>query len=890
MVTVSQSFAKKLFFDSDQNPIANILIDISDSQTTDISSFINKFGSISRSMEYDTGKFSPGRHSFDLNNATNYGDYLFTTRHKNNNKATPGTNYWTDLNYRLYFGYKDALNMNTTQEQDELICVYEGKINNKLENRINDSIKISSNDIVKILNDTKLCQQVKTSEIFVETVADTASDDKIDKALVYGKHELPTTPQTTRVFQGCSAYLSGGLYYIEFNDYHNITQWSDITISGSTSYDGDYVVTSVPNYHQVTVWASFGASQTCTVTVKEWSKKLKEEEPFLCPNLIPNEYIANADLETVGARYTITDVIQRSGYPNTMYVYTAENHDAVGNTNYFIEGSHANYNKHEANYPCIGTINSYAAFGYNTLITFSGVDFSENGLYTASDAGGGKVLIDYTGTLSDLTNGSYVMLASAVPALARYSGSWQISEVNIVSHTFKITTAYIGSESGKWYRGQFNINIYGNGSGYNGNYTLTLGSPTSGYFNHVYIDDAAPRGYFRGRNVITLTATPTSSYTGYLYIGTNSKYQLWYYGADNFEFSDVTGVYFWDYIAKKWCVLNDGYTILEATNGGIYVKIDNYGNITDSNAEKKWYSDSFWQYTTGTGTYFNSGAKPQLALKCEHIVHVAVDTYYFANPIAIAYDIIVNQCGIASTVLDKGNWASLSDTYTWDKAARYFCNDSYVESDTRFWSEGGNIAIMQESSISALDFLQNLLSLAGIMLINTFIDSTSDRRLKLIINESYDHDTDCPNGNAIYATNDCVTNLEISTDNDKLKDKIVMSNLNTSSWYYFDLITKGTGNKVFEVMQDDNPTMWWYNSNFWADRCATNYYNKLYNVREDVKLTIDARGVIVDLGDYIMVYDHKANEEIVLQVYSWSFNIDAPSTALIGKKVWSSLD
>lgn len=972
MYAASSTFVKKLNIDNGNIPVSKITINVSSYQPAmDISRFVSKFGSISRSMEYDTGKFSPGRHTFDVANTNEFGSYLFTTRNRVGIEDMPGTNYWTDLPYNIYYGFSDSVNMASTGLQDELICLYQGVINSKTEDRVEERVQVSSNDVIKKLVETKLA----TKDTIIDDLfdyADSAATNKeqVQKEIRYGKHLLNVAPEQSILTKMCTIGYSStaGSVAVWFTTPHKLNQWDYITVSNSVTpeWDGTYVVSSVYSETIACVWsANLGANSICDVTRYIWHPdRLSLDNPSTCIIGIPIPYVGTRKAITTSAKYNITDILQRAGYPNTLYAFCmGSTFDVTGLTDYIIKDSAPDYNAHSANFAVgsqidsfephkiddviisavtdngdgrvvVGTVLPYGhATGdhvfisgttdYNgdweitvrntssfyitatytssqtglaqfystteTSITFSDSDIPVfNHLWLFSDGGSGKVKV-YTQVNHGLANGDRVVIFDTTD----YNGEFIVSGITYaLPSIFYITKTYQQHEtSGHMIKSPFPIRIYNGTSGYNGNHLLYLLTTTTGYIDTAYIDDQqSPKNYFDLRNAITITADVVGTTTGTLYLTTLDIGGTWYFPFYNTATqSNYGGLYYWDYVAKIWCLLPDenaptyyGATTVTDANG-FYMYMRNDGRVSNSGQERKFDTyGTWWDYMQGTGSYWGLANAEPLVCMCSNTNHVIDTEYVKNNPISIVYDVLINHVGIPTTYLDKGDFSSLAPTtYSWDKAANYFLNSGD-------WDTGGSISVVVKNEISAMDLCQSILSVVGVMMLNSFITS-SDKRLKLIINEDYTHGTSVIA--ATYSTNNCLNNLVIDTDNDKIKDRILMANYapQPTNLKYL-LITKGTGSRPFSISQDLWPNVYWYDSNFWADRCATNYYNKLSDAWEDVKITVDMRGVLVDLGDYIQIYDHKVSEYIVIQVYSYSFNLDTSQTTLSGKKVFSNKD
>jgi hypothetical protein len=394
--------------------------------------------------------------------------------------------------------------------------------------------------------------------------------------------------------------------------------------------------------------------------------------------------------------------------------------------------------------------------------------------------------------------------------------------------------------------------------------------------------------------------TYTSDQTGHLYYLIEDVGYLWYVPTSNKIYdhylTSLNKYYYWDYIINKWCPFNHfnwdgtpdlGFEVIEPTDTtipGVYLVFKATGRINDNDGEHKWdwvTQDDWSNYINGDGVYWKSSQpKPKIAVGGNFYATVG-GADYLGNPATILYDLLTSShIGLALTAaqLDFSSFASPTTTHSFDVAYTYYGSSKVsVQAD-------------EEATISAI--IEQLALTAGLNFVVSSIRDTDDHRVRVTVNRAYSHATDEPVAALSFSTVNDLTALTIDSNSDKLKDKIIISNFvpATDIKETKHIITVGTGLRELEINLDDGALVFWYDATSMATTIATNYYNRLSNAWEDIKATINQRGVIIDPGDYVKFYDHKVNEYIVGQVFNWGFDLDSGIVDVSCKKVWSSKD
>lgn len=240
MITLPDEFKKMLYASQLITPFIKIIFEKTGVDSVrglkswwlNVADFASRFGSISRSMSYDIGKFRPGGHSFTLENTKDAGDYLFTLR------KNFGLNYWNDKTYHILWGFREIPTSATVEEslplisslgmgripseifdspitlgfgvhpggftsiaevREEVVALYSGDIFSKKEDRINDRIEVSSKDIIKRLHDFKVCTIINHSTIFNYQTSSDYNNVGIQQVIKYGTHKLIRTGDSKEV-------------------------------------------------------------------------------------------------------------------------------------------------------------------------------------------------------------------------------------------------------------------------------------------------------------------------------------------------------------------------------------------------------------------------------------------------------------------------------------------------------------------------------------------------------------------------------------------------------------------------------------------------------------------------------------------------------------------
>ena len=850
MYPATDAFNKFLYANGDKNNTAKLVWTDANGDIVDVSRFVSKFGSISRSIEYDTGKFTPSRHSFTLDNTQDVGDYLFTLRHKINGINTPGTTYWNDLQYSLYYGWLDTTQFTASNDMDTVINIYNGIIRSKKEDRIKEEVSVASDDVLIRLQQTLVCLEDKTPDDVFDYIVPANTDvTPMIHGVRYGEILYEGFPASETVTTGCTISWGGAaLLYnsriVTLPIEHNLMVGSYLRIADSSipEYNLTYYVASVLDGFRVYVYA-VGALQTtanCSVAIPTYSEqKTNSETPFGCIGGIKLPFIGNKEGGAVGTRYTVTAAY--SGGAGNTYLRTTENLQ-------------------------LNDENTLRAFSKmtNTAYNFNG----------QGDTWRSSTAITQSGTDLLLT------FATALP--------YSTGEMNL---TIKYSTA-----------------------GYNGNYTATiLTANTAKILNQAFISNETALTI--NNNLVKFNMTFTATDTGYLYIferavnlgvyETTDVGFLWYFPIRNYCSWGKVKLNYWDYISNLWCDFNStnvttnfireyGTDATTVTGLYLYIKtnyIEDKATSATHAIEHKWDDSQSWtKYLDGTGYYFTSTEPmPQLMLEFQYSGISIGGSDYNSNPVAVLYDILTHSrmCGLPTSYLDWHSFSVPDTTYTWDYVTNFFLNAGS-------WTNCGKINIVVDKQTSIMAIVQDIIYKCGLYLSCGSIRPTDDRRIRLILNKDYVHATDNPMPQLTFGTDESVSKLDISTTTDRLTDKVLLQRYVNRYYYGYNgywtnVVKEGDSSyKPLQIGTGNDPMVYWIDSQYHTDIVAQNYLNKLGNAWENVSIDLDDKAIYVDCGDYVKIYDEKANEYIVIQVYDWSLDLDTGNISLSGKMEWSS--
>jgi len=152
-----------------------IVTDLKGTEEIDLSSFVTNWGSISRRLQYETGKSSPGSHSFTIQDSKDLGKFLFTLG------VEFGTEFWMDKTYNISVGFLNG-------QTEDVVNIGTFEIYSKKENRINGSITVSAKDAIKKLNDFRVCTKILAEDVFE---IDSGTDIRgFTQVIRYGLHKL----------------------------------------------------------------------------------------------------------------------------------------------------------------------------------------------------------------------------------------------------------------------------------------------------------------------------------------------------------------------------------------------------------------------------------------------------------------------------------------------------------------------------------------------------------------------------------------------------------------------------------------------------------------------------------------------------------------------------
>ncbi len=176
MITLSSFFQNQVSSKQGVEPFRKLIVtDLKGTQEIDLSSFVTNWGSISRRLQYETGKSSPGGHSFTIQDSKALGKFLFTLG------IEYGTEFWMDKTYDISVGFLNG-------QTEDIVNIGTFEIYSKKEDRINGSISVSGKDAIKKLNDFKVGTKILAEDVFA---IDSGTDIRgFTQVIKYGTHKL----------------------------------------------------------------------------------------------------------------------------------------------------------------------------------------------------------------------------------------------------------------------------------------------------------------------------------------------------------------------------------------------------------------------------------------------------------------------------------------------------------------------------------------------------------------------------------------------------------------------------------------------------------------------------------------------------------------------------
>jgi hypothetical protein len=347
-----------------------------------------------------------------------------------------------------------------------------------------------------------------------------------------------------------------------------------------------------------------------------------------------------------------------------------------------------------------------------------------------------------------------------------------------------------------------------------------------------------------------------------------ASYGLWYLPCEN-ELT-ITGYasgtlkfYYWDYMSRIWKAFSVGdyvhiYVRSEWLPGLNYAK-GIYLCIAQP-TERIVDGDTWEEYLAGDGAYYDND-KPDPAV-CGETISALTN----CNPARIIHDLLtsrrfmyINQ--YLTDLLDYYSFSSLKTSYSFDAAYDFFDGEGI----------NLNVDISRETSVA-----QVVSEICGACGMDFYVSAnkgvTSRRCIRLKISKVHNPCTEAPPALLTFSTKDCLIKYDTELNKDEKYDRVEIFGFNSSysTKDSFENAIVGDGDNALTL---GSSRVYFYDSYAGAQGIAERLYNKFINPTEIAKVTLDARGFIVELADYIKLHDHKLDEEIVVEVYRWAFDL-----------------
>ena len=355
--------------------------------------------------------------------------------------------------------------------------------------------------------------------------------------------------------------------------------------------------------------------------------------------------------------------------------------------------------------------------------------------------------------------------------------------------------------------------------------------------------------------------------------GTNyPAYHSWYLPVENYldnvAYTTAGGykLYYWDYIDRIWRVISSsyfdsGYITITRPWGVLYPKLKGlfFNIVTPASVLVE--GDTWTEYLAGTGTHFNDAEKIDISICAE-----SKDGQADCNPAKIIYTLISSNRWVylneyLTDLIDFHSFNVPNSAYTFDNVYSFFDTEGI----------NLNICISRETSIAKI--VQGICGACGInFYISADKSATSRRCVRLKVSKVHNPCTDAPPSLLRFSTKDRLIKYDTELNKDENYDRVEIYGFNSflSTKENFENPVVGTGDRSLVLGSKE---IYYYDSYAGAQGIAERLYNKFINPTEIVRLGLDAAGIIVELADYIKVHDHKLDEEIVVEVYRWAFNL-----------------
>ncbi len=376
------------------------------------------------------------------------------------------------------------------------------------------------------------------------------------------------------------------------------------------------------------------------------------------------------------------------------------------------------------------------------------------------------------------------------------------------------------------------------------------------------------------------------------------SYYLWYFPFINdidvsaVNYSGGTyKVYYWDYRSgqKKWTPFDSTNfnSKVEVTKisgiDGIFVKI--LTSIPDG------FTGTWSDYKSGASAWADDNPDPMICIETKSNTYI--NGTYNPNPVLIIYDLLTNSrfIGFDSGMLDisspqRGVFDGVIGSiflqlqtpvegYSFDETFNFF-NGEDAEINTDYNKEIGLLRIVED-----------IAKICGMYFFTEKKKSISeDRRIHLLYNRTVSPCTDDPPALLSLSTAGKLQSYQVNTNSDDLKDKVIITNFDSgiSTPDNFDVKIQGTGNRVLQLSAPTNPPVYFYNSGAAADSIAQRLLSQLNKPPEIINTDLDASGLVVELGDYVKLHEHKINETIIAQIFNSGFAVNGTGTGLVAKR------
>lgn len=326
--------------------------------------------------------------------------------------------------------------------------------------------------------------------------------------------------------------------------------------------------------------------------------------------------------------------------------------------------------------------------------------------------------------------------------------------------------------------------------------------------------------------------------------------------------------YFWDYTASKWRIVTSGIALPKAyvdslTYNYVYTQFTNL-----SLAMVPGHADStYTNYLNGTG-YFTKDTPPVIGSDIRVVVETdsSQPLYQTNTPVAIVLDLL-KLAKITTSNIDVSAIPIVTPDVT----------KTFDYTYQKFLDEGITVNVDFDRQTSVLSVIQAIGKLCSFVVFQSADQSTTVRRnLKIAMDRYLNPCKDAPE-NFQLATNDNALSFTVEQNTDELYSGVTVLNFQPglSSQSNFDTLTAGSSGDLLNgqnILEIGNQNVYLYDNHIQGQAISKRMYKLYSSPVERYAIDTDKLGVILEIGDYTDIYDHKTGEVVIGRVNNIMFD------------------